>query len=65
MKVKKVEIRTHPDHKRTRIFINGEEVENCRAINFKIEDSQMHPTSISLEFEGCIIQMNSQIEGDG
>jgi hypothetical protein len=61
MRVSKVEIRTHPDPTRTRVFINGEEIENCRAVEFKIEDGQGHPTSIKLEFEGCIVQMNSQV----
>lgn len=65
MRVNKVEVRTHPDHRRTRIFINGEEIENCRAVEFKVQDGQDHPTSIKLEFEGCIVQMNSQINDNG
>ena len=69
MRVDKILIKTHPDSKRTRIYINGEECDNCRSVDLNVDSEQTHPTSVKLEFEGCIIEMvsqtNTQIEKEG
>jgi len=57
MKIKNVEIRMCPDPNKTRIFINDEEVENVRRFEIKVEEGQIHPTGITLEFEACNIKM--------
>lgn len=57
MKIKNVEIRMCPDPSKTRIFLDGEELDNVRSFEIKVVEGQTYPTSISLEFEGCNIKM--------
>jgi hypothetical protein len=57
MRVKDVEIRMCPDPTKTRIFINGDEVDNIRSFEIKVEEGQTHSTSVKLEFDNCNIKM--------
>jgi hypothetical protein len=55
LKIKDVEIRMCPDPTKTRIFMDGEEIDNIRNFEISVTDGQLFPTSIKIEIEACNI----------